>query len=50
MIRALRERHRRLVPILALLVAAAILVALLGRAPRTATTIPGALRPHADQP
>jgi hypothetical protein len=49
MIRRLRDRHRIVIPLLALLVAIAIVIALLGRHPR-ATVIPPPLRGQAEAP
>jgi hypothetical protein len=45
MIRRLRDRHRRMLPVIALLTAIALALALLTRH-RTVSTIPGALRTH----
>lgn len=50
MIRRLRERHRQIIPIIALLAMIAFAVALIGREPRHPQPIPGVLRSHADQP
>jgi hypothetical protein len=45
-IRRLRERHRRMIPVIALLAAIALTVAIVGRRLPGDGTIPPALEPH----
>jgi hypothetical protein len=49
-IRRLRQRHRQVIPVLALLTLIALAVALIGRTHRQLQPIPGPLRSHTDQP
>lgn len=48
MIRRLRERHRWMVPLIALLTIIAFAAALIGRRPAAPGAIPPALRGHAE--
>lgn len=50
MIRRLRDRHRRMIPLLALVAALALAIAWFGRPRATPGEILPALRPHAEQP
>jgi hypothetical protein len=49
-IRRLRDRHRRMIPLLALLAALALAIALLERSNPARPDIPPALRQHSDPP
>jgi hypothetical protein len=50
MIRRLRARHRRMIPLLALVAALAFAIALLGRINRKQPVIPPALRGQSEAP